>query len=166
MWAKRSDLDRTLSVAVDLDPARCLDTAEFLARNAAAYGIEADLDFRRNRSGRVHERHFVVGRQPDGPRSEGVAPSGKLLWVLHVELRDHHSEETEVRLGLHDHRRSGRRSPAMRAAGQYRELLSQALVLLHRQRLERLRPRPVRDRDLDNVVPLRPFQRRPPLASA
>ena len=35
------------SIMVGLDAERCLDTAEFLARNAARYGIDADVGMAR-----------------------------------------------------------------------------------------------------------------------
>jgi len=164
MWAKRADQLRDVVIAVDLDPVRCLDTADFIARNGRRYGIEADLTFRRNRSGHAYDRHFVICRRPGGTRAEGLGPTGTLVWAMYLDLTAHEPEETEVVLGLRTYRRSGRRSAADRAAFQYQELLASALVLLHEQKQQRRGPRP--NVEHDNVIQLRPYVEMPSLGSA
>lgn len=162
MWAKRAEQLQDLAVVVDLDPIRCLDTADFLARHAQRYGIKAELEFRRNHSGRAYDRHFVLCHSTTASRHTGGSPASKPLWIMHFVLSVHHPEETKVLLGVHTYRRWGRGVEAGRAAKQYRELLGQALVLLDEQRRDRSRAGGARD----NVIALRPFSDLPPVASA
>ena len=163
MWPKHAEPLRDLSLVVDLDPSRCLDTADFLARHARRYGIRADLEFRRSLSGRAYDRHFVAcyraGPTNAGPTNAGPAPA-RPLWIMHVELHLHHPQETRVSIGLRGYRGWTYRSEAGRSALQYRELLRRALAML-----EENRGRPAGS-DEDNVVVLRPFIDRLPLASA
>ena len=158
MWPKHAEPLRDLSLVVDLDPSRCLDTADFLARHARRYGIRADLEFRRSLSGRAYDRHFVACYRA-GPLNAGPAPA-RPLWIMHVELHLHHPQETRVSIGLRGYRGWTYRSEAGRSALQYRELLRRALAML-----EENRGRPAGS-DEDNVVVLRPFIDRLPLASA
>ena len=158
MWPKHTEPLQDLSLVVDLDPSRCLDTADFLARHARRYGIRADLEFRRSLSGRAYDRHFVACYRA-GPTNAGPAPA-RPLWIMHVELHLHHPQETRVSIGLRGYRGWTYRSEAGRSALQYRELLRRALAML-----EENRGRPAGS-DEDNVVVLRPFIDRLPLASA
>lgn len=173
MWPKHAEPLQDLSLVVDLDPSRCLDTADFLARHARRYGIRADLEFRRSLSGRAYDRHFVAcyragptnfgptnfGPTNAGPRNAGPAPA-RPLWIMHVELHLHHPQETRVSIGLRGYRGWTYRSEAGRSAQQYRELLRRALAML-----EENRGRPAGS-DENNVIVLRPFIDRLPLASA
>ncbi len=163
MWPKHAKPLQDLSLVVDLDPSRCLDTADFLARHARRYGIRADLEFRRSLSGRAYDRHFVAcyraGPTNTGPTNAGPAPA-RPLWIMHVELHLHHPQETRVSIGLRGYRGWSYRSEAGRSAQQYRELLRRALAML-----EEKRGRPAGS-DEDNVIVLRPFIDRLPLASA
>jgi hypothetical protein len=151
MWAKRAEQLRDLSLSVDLDPLRCLDTADFLARHAAAYGINASLELRRNHSGRVYDRHYVLCHQAG---SFGGAANTKPLWIMHLVVASDHPG-TRVVLGLHTYRRWGRGVEAGRAAEDYRQLLLGSLSQLD---LQRRIPRTRRD----NVIPLRPYSVLPP----
>jgi hypothetical protein len=146
MWAKRAEQLRDLSLSVDLDPLRCLDTADFLARHAAAYGINAELELRRNHSGRVYDRHYVLCHQAG---TFGGAGHTKPLWIMHLVVASDHPG-TRVVLGLHTYRRWGRGVEAGRAAEDYRQLLLGSLSQLD---LQRRIPRTRRD----NVIPLRPY---------
>ena len=163
MWPKHAEPLQDLSLVVDLDPSRCLDTADFLARHARRYGIRADLEFRRSLSGRAYDRHFVAcyraGPTNAGPTNAGPAPA-RPLWIMHVELHLHHPQETRVSIGLRGYRGWTYRSEAGRSAQQYRELLRRALAML-----EENRGRPAGS-DENNVIVLRPFIDRLPLASA
>ena len=159
MWAKRAEQLTDLHSVVDLDPLRCLDTADFLARHARRYGIRADLEFRRNHSGHVYDRHFVLCHHAGPVRPLGGPADSKPLWIMQFVTSVHHPEETRIQLGLHTYRRWGRGVEAGRAAQQYRDLLGQALSLLDEQK----RQRPPRDHP--NVIALRPYSDLPPIAA-
>ena len=159
MWAKRSEQLQDLSLVVGLDPTRCLDTADFLARHAARYGIGGQLEFRRNHSGRQYDRHYVLCHQAGQAPLAGGPPNSKPLWIMHFVVVPHSAHHSQVVLGLHSYRRWGRGVEGGRAARQYRELLGRALHLLDEQKQHK---RPSRD----NIIPLRPFIDLAPVASA
>jgi len=161
------------SIMVGLDAERCLDTAEFLARNAARYGIDADVELRRSRSARLPDRHYVLGRRPLDARRRPVAidrddavaaNASRPLWIVQLTVRPDavDDELTEVTVVVHrDRRWRPWRGPG-RSAETYQQLLVEALVRLDRQRRAPRRARPWPD----NVVALRPFDQVPPTQSA
>ncbi len=155
MWAKRNELLQDRSVTVSLDPRRVVDTADFIARHARRYGIRGDLEFRRNHSGRIIDRHYVLCHHAGSPHRSPA--STKPLWILHVVVGDAHPH-VHVTAGLHTYRRWGRGVEAGQACLDYVTLLNQAL-----QQLDQERRAPKRS---DNVIPLRPFLGLPPQASA
>lgn len=157
MWAKRTEQLQDLSLVVGLDPLRCLDTADFIARHADRYGIKADLEFRRNHSGHAADRHYVLCHQAGALRSVTGSPSHKPLWIMHLLLVPQHDDGTRVVGGLHTYRRRGRGVEAGHAAQQYRALLDHALAQLEADK-------PLTTRRAGNVIPLRPFARLAPSA--
>ena len=172
MGASGAVRDGWRSILVGLDADRCLDTAEFLARNAARYGIDADVELRRSRSARLPDRHYVLGRRPlDGPgrsvaidRDDAATNAPRPLWIVQLTVRPDavDDELTEVTVAVHrDRRWRPWRGPG-RSAETYQQLLTEALVRLDRQRRTPRRARPWPD----NVVALRPFDQVPPTASA
>jgi hypothetical protein len=153
MWAKRAEQLRDVSLTVDVDPLRCLDTADFLARHAADYGIKADLELRRSHTGRAYARHTVLCHQA-GTIGRVAPANTKPLWIMHLVIASDHPG-TRVVLGLHTYRRWGRGVEAGRVAEDYRQLLLSSLSQLDlRRRIPRTRR--------DNVVALRPFAALPP----
>jgi hypothetical protein len=148
MWAKRAEQLRDLHLSVDLEPGRCLDAADYLARYASRYGIRADLELRRARSGWAYDKHFVLCHADRG--------ATKPRWVMQLSLSPAIEHETRVTLGIHTYRRFGRGVEAGRAAQGYRQLFADAL---------RLAAAP-RDRGAGNVIALRPYADLPPVASA
>lgn len=153
MWAKRAEQLRDLHLRVRVDPLRCLDAADYLARYAERFGINAPLELRRNHSGRAYDKHFVLCRPGGG--------STKPIWIMQLNLMQVTTAagvhpETSVTLAMHTYRRFGRGMEAGRAATAYRSLLGDALTLAAAPR----------DRRDGNVVLLRPYADLPPVASA
>jgi hypothetical protein len=147
MWAKRAEQLRDLHLSVDLEPGRVLDAADYIARHAARYGIDADLELRRAPSGWAYDRHLVVCHS---------RRSGKPQWVMQLALGPDVERETRVTLALRASRRFGRGAETGRAAQDYRRLFAEAL---------RLAAAP-RDAHLGNVIVLRPYADLPPARSA
>jgi hypothetical protein len=147
MWAKRAEQFRDLHLSVDLEPGRVLDAADYLARHAARYGIDADIELRRAPSGWAYDRHLVVGHS---------RRSGKAQWVVQLALAPDLERETHVTLALGATRRFGRAAETGRAVEDYRRLFAEAL---------RLAAAP-RDPRLGNVIVLRPYAELPPARSA
>lgn len=159
MAVKRTELLQDVSVQLPLDPRRCLDVADYLARHARRFGVRADIELRRNHSGRLADRHFVLCHRTTGVRGVGGPPNSKPVWIMHLILSPGstgpgRSPDTLVTIGLHGYRRWGWGVEAGRAAQQYRALLDDGLqraastVLAGRHH----------DRGRDgNVVPLRPY---------
>ncbi len=183
MGARRADPLQDLSVVVGLDAARCLDTADFLARHCGRYGINANLEFRRHQSSRPDGRHFVVCHHAGAPHPLAVAArAGHPLWVMHLQITGEPMSQrpagTSGRRVIGSsppaevHRVSvmvllpkarlpfGEASRAARAARDYQELLARAL-----RTAETDRRRHREDPD-SNVISLRPFIDLPPLISA
>lgn len=164
MWAKRSELLQDQALRLELDARRCVDTADYIARHARRYGIRADLDLRRNHSGRLADRHYILCHHAGAVAPAGGRASTKPLWIMHLVLNEQAPAGVHLTLGLHTYRRFGPGVEAGRACRQYRELLCQALLQLdQRKRATTRNARPART---DNVVPLRPFMDLPPQASA
>lgn len=161
MWAKRSELLQDQALRLTVDARRCLDTADFLARHARRYGIRADLEVRRNHSGRLVDRHYILCHHAGAAAAPGGRASTKPLWIMHLVLTERAPAELGVTLGLHTYRRFGPGVEAGRACRQYRELLCQALLQLDRQKRA-----PRRAGRGENVIALRPYIDLPPQASA
>lgn len=160
MWAKRSDLLQDQRLKLELDAFRCLDTADFLARHARRYGVRADLELRRNHSGRTADRHYVLCHHAGSASAPGGRVSTKPLWIVHLVLTEQ-QHGVLVTMGLQTYRRWGPGVEAGRACRQYRDLLAQALGLLDQQKRA-----PRRTTREQNVIPLRPYVDLPPQASA
>lgn len=148
MWAKRAEQLRDLHVRVPLDPSRCLDAADYLARYAQRFGVRAELELRRSHTGWPYDKHFVICHPLGG--------ATKPVWIMHLVLARGGHTETAVTLGMHTFRRFGRGVEAGRAAQAYRALLADALAVAAAPR----------DPRAGNVIPLRPYADLPPFATA
>ncbi len=91
MGARRAHQLQDLSLVVQLDAARCLDTADFVARHCGRYGIQAELEFRRHQGSRPDGRHFVLCHHAGTQHPSGVPvrASGP-LWVMHLQITREH----------------------------------------------------------------------------
>jgi hypothetical protein len=146
MRAKRAWQLRDVHLPVDLDPGRCLDAADYLARHADRYGIGARIELRRACRDRAYDRHLVV--------CHAERDRAKALWVMELVLLPAVDRQTRVTLRMVAARRFGRRAGAAKAADTYRRLYADAL---------RLASAP-RDRRQGNVIPLRPYAELAPVA--
>ncbi|MFN0027389.1 MAG: hypothetical protein ACKV2O_09460 [Acidimicrobiales bacterium] len=91
MGARRVDQLQDLSLVVRLDAARCLDTADFVARHCGRYGIHAELEFHRHHGSRHDGRHYVLCHHAGTLHPSGVALRASTpLWVMHVQITREH----------------------------------------------------------------------------